>query len=149
MDEGNRKSDSVRITLGVFEKMFSQRIQIQILIANGGRVYDRAINGQCVFMIDLLVGWLSKTARRQCVKWAEVILPVFTLFFISKCRFIDIDCCYRCSCYIHPFGSKLGHISSNGINSGLFPIRFQYILATQKVPDMSHLWPIRPTLEQP
>ena len=129
MDEGNRKSDSVRITLGVFEKMFSQRIQIQILIANGGRVYDRAINGQCVFMIDLLVGWLSKTARRQCVKWAEVILPVFTLFFISKCRFIDIDCCYRCSCYIHPFGSKLGHISSNGINSGLFPIRFQYILA--------------------
>ena len=29
------------------------------------------------------------------------------------------------------FGSKVGQISSNGTNPGLFQVRFQYILANQ------------------
>ena len=47
------------------------------------------------------------------------------------------------------FGPKEGQISPKWEKSGIFQIRFQYICAhwSGKILDLSHLWPIWPTLD--
>ena len=45
-------------------------------------------------------------------------------------------------------GAIFGHnVAPNGTNPRIFQVKFQYILAfSKRVPDLSHFWPIWPTL---